>query len=320
LVIGVMLLAILGIFEATRHWLLYAALPDALGITNTQGGYLERNEVLRAQVTTGQPIPLGYLMAVALGIYGSLRASIASKSLWWLGLGLLILGLIAPLSRGPWVGAFVMFVTFVAIGPNALSNMIKFAGISLFAAPAILLTPLGEEIVDHLPFVGSVDEGNITYRQMLLKITAEVIKENPLFGSYDFVLYLEELRQGQGIIDIVNTYVAVALSTGLVGLGLFLSFFITATAGLYKILKHHPDDELVEERLMGRTLISTLLGILVIIFTVSSISYIPVVYWSIAGLCVACTRILRNSANTSTLGDISPHGPRTSTSRLGVRI
>ncbi len=47
-----------------------------------------------------------------------------------------------------------------------------------------------------------------------------------------------------------------------------------------------------EHYLLGQALFSTLLGILVIIFTVSSISVIPVIYWSVAGLGVAYARML----------------------------
>ena len=35
---------------------------------------------------------------------------------------------------------------------------------------------------------------------------------------------MEDLRQGEGIIDLVNTYLGVALSYGVIGLFFFLSF------------------------------------------------------------------------------------------------
>ena len=49
-------------------------------------------------------------------------------------------------------------------------------------------------------------------------------------------------------------------------------------------------------RLLGRVLLATLLGILVTIFTVSSITVIPIVYWSIAGLSVAYIQMMRRQA------------------------
>lgn len=45
-------------------------------------------------------------------------------------------------------------------------------------------------------------------------------------------------------------------------------------------------------------LLATLTGILVIIFTVSSITFIPVVYWSIAGLGVAYIQMVRRLHNS----------------------
>jgi hypothetical protein len=47
-----------------------------------------------------------------------------------------------------------------------------------------------------------------------------------------------------------------------------------------------------EHYLLGQALIATLLGILVIIFTASSITVIPVIYWSVAGLGVGYARML----------------------------
>lgn len=289
-VLAAMLLSALAVFEYAWHWLLYSALPEAMGVQNILGGYLERNDELRAQVTAGQPIPLGYVIAVALGLYGYLRRTLPG-AMWWIGYLLLLAGLIAPLSRGPWVGYVAIMLVMVAIGPGALGNLTKLGAVALVAVPVLLATPAGERLIDYLPFVGSVDEGNVTYRQLLLRVSLEIIEANPLFGSYDFLLFLEELRQGQGIIDIVNTYLGVVLPTGLVGLTLFVSFFIAIAAGLYKGLRQCQDNE-DESHLLARVLFATLIGILVIIFTVSSISYIPIVYWSVAGAGVACIRLL----------------------------
>jgi hypothetical protein len=55
-------------------------------------------------------------------------------------------------------------------------------------------------------------------------------------------------------------------------------------------------------------LLATLIGILVIIFTVSSITFIPVVYWSIAGLGVAYIQMVRrlHAAPRSTASRLQP--------------
>jgi O-antigen ligase len=141
----------------------------------------------------------------------------------------------------------------------------------------------------------------------LLEVSIEVIKQNPLFGAPDVMQLpvMQQLRQGEGIIDIVNSYLGIALDSGLVGLSLFTGVFIAVALGIFKGMRSLPDrnDELY---LLGRALLATLLGILVVIGTASSsIAVIPVIYWSVAGLGVAYARLL---ALAKAPGAASPAG------------
>jgi O-antigen ligase len=124
-----------------------------------------------------------------------------------------------------------------------------------------------------------------------------VIKRNPWFGSVDYrnTPEMESMRQGQGIIDIVNTYIQVTLEIGLVGLGLFVGFFVLTLLGIYRAMRSIRDRK-SEERLLGRALLATMLSILLIIFTVSSIAIIPIVYWSVAALGVAYAQMARKQS------------------------
>ncbi len=64
--LAVMVLALVGLFETTRHWLLYNAVEDALGLHSRLSGYGERIGLTRAGASVG-PIPLGFLMAGGIG-------------------------------------------------------------------------------------------------------------------------------------------------------------------------------------------------------------------------------------------------------------
>ena len=75
-----------------------------------------------------------------------------------------------------------------------------------------------------------------------------------------------------------------------VGLFFFLGLFATVCRGVYGATTR-TRDEIDERRLLGRALLATLIGILVSILTVSSISVIPTVYWCIAGVAVAYARL-----------------------------
>src|SRR5205823_14929014 len=115
----------------------------------------------------------------------------------------------------------------------------------------------------------------------------------PVCGSYDFLELpvMQQLRQGQGIIDIVNTYLWVALESGLVGLALFCGFFLWVGAGILRGMRSL-GSRAGELHVLGRALFATLAGILLIISSLSSIESVPYLYWSVAGLGVAYARML----------------------------
>jgi O-antigen ligase len=112
---------------------------------------------------------------------------------------------------------------------------------------------------------------------------------------------MQQLKQGQGIIDIVNTYLGVALASGFVGLALFCGFFLVVLVELVLALRRAGGDTYP----LGQTLFCALLGILVMIFTTSSIGLIAVIYWSVAGLAQGYARApaLAHAAETEADGE-----------------
>jgi O-antigen ligase len=287
-VIPALVLSAIAFFEFIRYWLLYAPLESSLGATWGYGGYLAREGSLRAQASTGHPIVMGYVFAVAIGFSLFLRISASSPTKWWLALGLLITGLIASLSRGPWVGAAAMLLAFIVTGPSSMLRLTKLAIFVAMGFLFILATPLADKIISFLPFIGTVESETISYRQKLLENSIYILLQNPFFGAYDFIYSpaMQEMKQGQGIIDLVNTYLVIGLSSGLVGLGLFIGAFAVVAIKIIKRMKKLTDRN-GEEHILGQALLATLAGVMIIIFTVSSINAIPVIYWSIAGLGVA---------------------------------
>lgn len=302
-VIASFIVAAIGLFEFTRHWLLYNPLTGIWEIYSGVGGYLDRGDNLRALASLGQPIVLGYVMVVAMGLYLFLKQSIRSKNIQRIGLALLALGLIAPLSRGPWVGAAVLLIIFVATGPNAIKRLALLGMAALLAFPLLSIVPGGEKVINLLPFIGNTEKANIDYRDKLIDNSMIVIKRYPWFGSVNYLETpeMQEMIQGQGIIDIVNTYIQVSLYSGLVGLSLFAGFFLTVLYGINQSRKKILD-KANELHLLGRSLTATLIAVLVMIVTVSSISVIPIVYWSLAGLGVAYTGIVKRTKNPQKIG------------------
>lgn len=297
LVLAIMVLAPIAAFESIKHWLLYSVLTDVLGLQGAMTGYLGRDGILRAIATAGQPIALGYLMVVGMGFYLFLQRFIQKKLIRRLGMLVLAAGLIAALSRGPWIGAAILLSIFIATGRKAMPRFMGLSLAAILSFTLVAMLPGGEKVINLLPFIGNTETENIDYREQLITNSIIVIKRNIWFGSVNYfeAPEMEALRQGEGIIDVVNTYIGMALTKGLVGLGLFVSFFALTLMGIYRAMRLIPDKD-SEEYLLGRVLLATLLAILFIIFTVSSITIIPIVYWSVAALGVAYTQMVRNNA------------------------
>jgi len=306
-VIAVMILALIGTFESVKHWLLYVPLENAFDIPSRFSQYGERAGLLRAAASVGT-IPLGYVITVGIGFYLFLQPSIRSQYTRIAGFMLLIVGLLASLSRGPWVGAVFLYLVFIATGRYPVRSLVNLGLIGLIVFPLILLLPGTGKIVELLPYVGeSSQQVNISYREKLFENSLIVINRNPWFGSIDYLETpeMEAMRQGQGIIDIVNTYIRIALESGYIGVSLFIGFFLTICWGIYRSF-HRLADKKSEEYFLGRSLLASLSGILLIIFTVSSISVIPIVYWSVAGLGAAyITMMDRLKRSNETQGQIS---------------
>ncbi len=287
--IAAMILAIVAIFEVLRTWKLYSSVLGALGLNEGMfGGYLMRSGLLRPNASVGNSIVLGYVLVVALGFFFYLREFVSNPLHRFLGVTLLIVGIIASLSRGPWVGSAFLVVIFILTGPKSVKRMCGL-GVGVLTFFLVLTQlPGGQRLIDMLPIVGTIEQGNVEYRANLLASALPVIGRNLLFGSHDYLdaPELQVMMQGEGIIDVVNTYVGVALYSGLMGLTFFLGAFLCSLQqlrkGVHLARQHNP-----QAALLGRALFATVSAIMLIIYTVSSITAVPVVYWSVLGLSVA---------------------------------
>jgi hypothetical protein len=247
-------------------------------------------------------VPLALLSFIRPSSYVPGRPSMASKPTsfpsmaWRIGAALILGGIIVSLSRGPWVGAAAALAVLAFTGPEVGSRLVRLSiGVSMVLA-LLLTTQFGGRIIDLMPFVGTVDAFNVTYRQRLFDVSMLVIWQRPWFGSVDFMNnpLLESMRQGEGIIDIVNSYLGIALRNGIVGLVLFSGVFITAMIGIIDCLRRikDKDDEL---HLLGRVLLAALVGAMVTITTVSSILAVPLLYFALAGMAIGYRQLVLQS-------------------------
>ncbi len=304
--VAALVLGVTLAFETARGWLMYHAVEQALDAHWGFGQYLYRGSNLRASGTTGHGLAAGYVIAVAMGLFLYVKKLVPNRTARAFAWLLLAAGILAPVSRGPWVGAATMLLVFIATGHAPMRGFIRLGVIGVILVPLILVSPMGATIIDHLPWIGTVENANVVARALLVEVSTQVILENPFFGRFDYVdnPLIQGLRGSDGIIDIVNNYVIVGLSNGLVGLSLFAGTFLAAGFGAYKGMRSLAD-KTDERHILGQALLATLVGILVIIGTVYPMEVILAVYWSVAGVCVAYARMLTREKASGIAGSAS---------------
>ncbi|PCI59196.1 MAG: hypothetical protein COB34_03880 [Methylophilaceae bacterium] len=287
----------IAVFENVNQWLVYNALENALsGGYFSLGAYLGRGTSLRALSSLGHPLVLGLAMVITFGFFLFVAPSIKNKKMRWLCQLTIIAGLIAPVSRGPWVAATALLFIFIALGPNVVKKMSIALIFSAIAAASLPVIPGGQKIINLLPFVGKVDSFNVDYREVMLDKGILIVKRKPLFGVYEpsEEPEMEDMVQGEGIVDIVNSYLNIVLAYGIPGLILYVGFFLLA---LYRVNKSKKKikDKSNEEALCGRALLATMLAVLMAISSVSSIGIIPTLLYFLAGIMFSYARIIDNT-------------------------
>jgi hypothetical protein len=281
---GVM--ASIAIFENLRSWLLYLEVVSNWGLSLSRSAWLTRGDELRAQASAGHALSLGYLLAVGFGIWLYIKSHVQSRMRRTGATILLCGGLYAAFSRGPWLGAVTAYLTFFAAGPRAVSRLVNGILMASTASLVIMVSPIGDRILNVLPVMGRTPDANIVYRQRLAERGWAIVLAHPLFGDQDPYREMEDLRQGEGIIDIVNTYLGVALAYGLIGLFCFLSFILLGMAKVYartRVLVHS-DPDLV---LLGASLIACIVATLEMIYSCSFSQGVQKIFYVLAGFATA---------------------------------
>lgn len=238
--IGSLILAIVATFETMRGWYLYSDIGGHWSDDAFYSFYLFRGSSLRAKASANTTLELGYLFVISLGFWLCISTKIKSIKTRWVGIFLYSCGLLATYSRGPWVGSFVVAFLYFWIRRASLLRFIRLLSISLLAVFVVSLTPIGTKVASVFPALGGdVDAGNIAYRARLFERCMDLIRGSPFFGDQWAYFKMEDLRQGQGIIDFVNAYAEEAVFYGLVGLILLLLPILIGLIKSYRVARKH---------------------------------------------------------------------------------
>ena len=279
------ILAPLAVFESLRGWLLYAGISSIWGAPNVFS-FLLRGESLRALASTVHSIVLGHVFSLGIGLWIYLQSlekpSTKNRAVFLL----LCYGLFVTYSRGAWVSAALLVVICMAMRPGAARYLAKLLPTLAVVGVLIYFSPLKELLIDRLPIIGTADQGSIDYRRQLAEVSWQLIKLNPILGDPFVMRNMEELRQGQGIIDIVNAYASVTLFSGFVGLALFISLFLIVLGRCYAALRLWMSTD-TDTAMLGVVLLACMLASLFFIGTAG----IGLSEYLLAGLLATYARI-----------------------------
>lgn len=183
---------------------------------------------LRGQAAPQNPLVLAAMLLVALGAWAGLKPERPGKAYWWLLL-LLLGGLWATFGRAAWLCAGLFFASLLAMPRLAGRGYLMTVAALTALVGAGWSSGLGQQLTQgaiELFNAEGRESFNILYRQELLEASVALLKQSPWLGVGDFLTPLAYLKQGEGIIDLVNTYLVVALNVGLIGLGLLMTPFL----------------------------------------------------------------------------------------------
>ena len=272
----------IALFETLKGWLLYQGLGDVWGHP-IEFAFLMRGDSLRAQVSLGHSLPLGYTLAIGFGFALYLAQLLRSRTAGLVLAVWLWLGLLAAYSRGPWLVAAIAFFAFVALQPNGFVRFIKYGIVVAVGAGLVLFSPFGHRVIDAMPFIGTLDAENVEYRQRLAEVSWRLIQQNPVLGNPFVLTQMEELRQGQGIIDLVNSYASIALLYGLGGLSLFVGVFLVALGSTHRMSRRWAGSD-VDTTSLGACIIACMLGTFLMLAVGSFGTGLAWTCWILAGL------------------------------------
>ena len=272
-----------AVIESLRGWLLYPGIAQIWGYANLDA-YLLRGDSLRAQAATGHSIPLGYIFAIALTWWLYLKRTQLSSFGRNGPLVAFTIGLFFTYARGPWLMAALAAGIFAVLEFRGAAQLVKGAATLAVAAGLLALTPIGEKVIENLPFIGTKGQESVTYRQQLAELSWGLVQQHPFFGNPFVMLQMEELRPGQGgIIDLVNGYAQVALFYGLVGLALFSAFYAVALFRAYSAMRAYREAGDEEAFVLGASLIAGMVSTLMFIATAGQAYH----QWLLVGLLVS---------------------------------
>ncbi|MDO6413532.1 O-antigen ligase family protein [Sphingomonas sp. BIUV-7] len=217
----------IAIYESRRGVLLYNVLSQRVGViellsayAHQRGGYLRAAASFYEATSFGSFLCTGYLSMLALG------DTFRTRQRRLLGFAGILVGIYMANTRGALLGLVLGTLAF-DLFRRRWSHFARNAAIlGTIGSVALVIAQFSTSMATRLGLAG--DAADTTgYRKLLITRGWEEIRKHPLTGVDPGQAYasLIDLRTGEGIIDFVNTYIWMGLTTGIVGMAAFFLAF-----------------------------------------------------------------------------------------------
>ncbi|MFW2829064.1 O-antigen ligase family protein [Sphingomonas sp. ID0503] len=228
IVAAAVILSVYTAYEYRFGWVLFGQITGNFEYATSFNANLSiRNGALRASASFLNPLALASFLSLAVLGAGVSRRDF-NGTVPWIGTCLVILyGLYTTQSRGNTVmlglGILILLLTRRQIGTAAA---LMATGLAAYAASATMSVGGRDAALfgtdTRVVYAGKVYSD---YRGLLLDRGVDEIRKHPLTGQTfeDTLASLQDIKQGEKIVDLVNFYLNVALVSGLPGLLIFVT-------------------------------------------------------------------------------------------------
>ena len=246
---------------------------------------------LRLNVNMEHSITFGYYVTICLG---ALLALVSLVKLNVVRFALVVIcalpAIFFTISKGAMVGALISLGSFFYFKMQGSSRKISSAFFAtlllLIAMPFLLATSNTESRIEREVAISEAD--SFEYRKQLAIAELSLIVEKPLFGYPDAFQTpeMEAMRQGEGIIDPVNTYLTLALTRGVICLVMYLILIYAGISGVLRYARAGWERRKTGRVMVGAALAATYLSISVQMIFTSFNGMISVLFWIVSGICM----------------------------------
>ncbi|HYE61213.1 MAG TPA: hypothetical protein VD997_04385 [Phycisphaerales bacterium] len=233
LAVCVLIMAPLGVLENVLRFSPYIPFLYREGIRMDGGGSEIRLGMRRAFASTEQPIFFGMGMLLVTGLLFSFRRVFEARWTYLAVLGAGVLAILTSLSSGPWSGLFVLVCLNALFWMPQLIKPGLIATTLLLVAVEVLSNRHFYHLIDYL----ALDKGNAGayYRSRLMEVAVKYLPNYWAVGYGGKTLdnWGPDI-DGRTIVDMVNNYVLLAASGGVLAALLYIGVKIAALVTLIK--------------------------------------------------------------------------------------